>query len=234
MKRGHPDVIQRVETPRGGLPGSTGSLLLRSLYTGIPGRPSGRMQQDDFIADVNYRLDGPIAAHRTPSAVTRVFLPPVDTWEDRTGPQFAFRLALQTTVMREQGTMLFSSRRAEQEVYWVGMFVDFESKTDGREYDYAALRVRADQNGGDFRGRQITTTGWWTLGISVTPDGAVHYYASPGVDDLTADDHLTSQFPYGHRCESFKTFFFNVCNGDNGHNWSTEWIIDDPSVYVLR
>ena len=130
--------------------------------------------------------------------------------------------------------MLFSSRRVEQEVYWVGMFVDFESKTDGREYDYAALRVRADQNGGDFRGRQITTTGWWTLGMSVTPDGAVHYYASPGVDDLTSDDHLTSQFPYGHRCESLKTFFFNVCNGDNGQNWSTEWIIDDPSVYVLR
>ncbi len=37
MKRGQPDLIKRVPTPPGGLPGSQGSLLLRSLSTGIPG-----------------------------------------------------------------------------------------------------------------------------------------------------------------------------------------------------
>ena len=34
MKRGQPDVIKWVPTPKGGLPGSHGSLLLQSLYTG--------------------------------------------------------------------------------------------------------------------------------------------------------------------------------------------------------
>ena len=39
IKRGHPDVVRRVPTPAGGLPGSTGALLLKSKLTG--GRESG-------------------------------------------------------------------------------------------------------------------------------------------------------------------------------------------------
>ena len=234
MKRGQPDVIKRVPTPAGGLPGSTGSLLLQSLQTGIPGRPSFRMQQDDFIADVNYRLGGPISPARSPNVVVRVFLPPVASWEKRTGPQFAFRLALETTVTKRSSGGFFSSNRQEAETYWPGMFIDFESKKDGHDNDYASFRVRANQYGGDFPGPQITTTGWWTLGMSVTPDGMVHYYAKPGVENLTAKDYITSQYPYGYRCERFKTFFFDVCNGDNGKTWSTAWVIDDPTVYVAR
>ena len=48
---------------------------------------------------------------------------------------------------------------------------------------------------------------------------------------LTAADHVTSQSPYGLRCEQFDTVFFNVVSGDNG-NWSTSWIIDDPAIYL--
>jgi hypothetical protein len=29
--------------------------------------------------------------------------------------------------------------------------------------------------------------------MSFTPDGMVHYFASPGVAELTMDDHITSQ-----------------------------------------
>ena len=83
IKRGHPDVVRRVPTPPGGLEGSTGALLLQSLRTGIPGRVTNRMQQDDFVADVNYRLGGLIPASQCPSVVVRVFLPPVDEWEQR-------------------------------------------------------------------------------------------------------------------------------------------------------
>jgi len=114
------------------------------------------------------------------------------------------------------------------------MFIEFESKTDGSEHDYAYWRLRADESGNDFRSKQITTTGWWTIGMSITPDGMAHYYASPGVDDLTAEDHLTSQYPYGYNAEYMKTFFFNVCNGDDGKTWSTPWVIDDPAVYIVR
>jgi hypothetical protein len=232
MKRGHPDVVKRVPTPKKGLPGSTGSLLLRSLYTGIPGRPSYQMQQDDFIADVYYRLGTGIPVSRTPSVVVRVFLPPAKTWENRTGVHFGFRTALLTTVTKP-GTFLTSSRK-ETETYWTGMFIEFESETDGYKDDYAYWRLRADQWGTDFRSEQIATTGWWTIGVSITPDGMAHYYASPGVDDLTPEDRLSSQYPYGYRAESFKTFFFNVCSGDDAKTWSTAWVIDDPKVYVVR
>jgi hypothetical protein len=122
----------------------------------------------------------------------------------------------------------------QPETYWTGMFIEFQSKTDGGPHDYAYFRLRADRHGNDFRAKQITTTGWWTLGCSFTPDGMVHYFARPGVDDLTLDDHIASQYPYGYRAQRFKTFFFNVCNGDDGRTWSTPWIIDDPMVFVAE
>ena len=69
--------------------------------------------------------------------------------------------------------------------------------------------------------------------MSFTPDGQVHYYAHPGVDDLTEADHMYSSFPYGTRCMYFDNFFVNVANWDNGKNWSTPWVIDDPAFYVI-
>jgi hypothetical protein len=237
MKRGTPDHVKRVETPAGGLEGSEGSLLIQSLRTGVPGVSSHKMQQDDFIADVYYRLGGAIPVSQTPSVVTRIFLPPVDQWEDRTGPSFAFRSACLTHAWKEkESTGFFKTTGKEfaKETYWPGFFFEFQSKTDrGREQDTAYLRIRSNNRGGDFKGKQIEVTGWWTLGMSFTPDGQIHYYAKPGIEDLTAEDHITSQYPYGFRCEHFKTFFYNVCNGDDNRTWSTPWIVDDPTVYFI-
>ena len=229
MKRGQPDYIRRVSTPSGGLAGSTGSLALRTLQTGIARRPSHVQQQDDFIASVMNRF-GKIPASRTPNVVTRVWLPPVESWEDRTGCHFAFRLALENRTGRGG---------SEQDGrYWPGMFIDFKSK-DGRratkkEHDYAVIRVRAKSTGREYYGKQISQTGWWTMGMSVTSDGMMHYYAAPGVDDLTEEDFIASHYPYGYRARNFRTFFFNVCNGDDNKTWSTEFIVDDPMVYVVR
>lgn len=232
IKRGYPDVVKRVETPPGGLPGSEGSLLLQSLYTGIPKRPSFTMHQEDFILNVQYRA-GKLSVGQQPSVTTRVYLPPVDQWENRNGPHFAFRVALETTKTTTKQNFIFSSTKQENEIYWPGLFVCFESKDrTNREHDYAYFRVRSNANGGDFKGPQITTTGWWTLGMSITSDGAVHYYARPGVEDLTAEDYITSQYPYGYRCERFRSAFFNVVNGDNGRDWTTPFIIDDTRVFV--
>ena len=235
MKRGQPDVIKRVETPKGGLPGSKGSLLLKSLHTGIPGYPSYQMRQDDFIADVNYRIGGSISVARSPSAVVRVFLPPVATWEKRSGPQFAFRIAVETTVMKSSKKVLLSPARIPR-VKRTGLGCSSSLKARRTAAPTITLTsvCRSDQNGGDFKGKQITTTGWWTMGLSCTPDGMVHYYAKPGIEDLTQKDHITSQYPYGYRAERFNTFFFNVCNGDDGRTWSTDWIVDDCAVYLLR
>jgi len=239
VKRGHPDIVRRVETPAGGLPGSRGAMLLKSKMTGIPGMPSNTMHQDDFVANVQYRLRRTIDVAEVPSVTTRVFLPPVAEWENRSGPHFGFRLALETTAMIEQerGVGAFKIKRKEvgNEIYWPGMFVEFENKEQTRkDNDYAYIRVRATKNGSETRGPQITQTGWWTFGMSVTPDGMVHYYAAPGIDELTAEDYITSQFPYDYRAERFRTFFYNVCSADDGHRWSTAFIVDDPKVYLLR
>lgn len=234
IKRGYPDIVKRVATPPGGLPGSSGALLLQSLNTGIPNRPSFKMQQEDFICNVQYR-HGKIAVHQQPSVTTRVYLPPIEQWEHRNGPHFAFRIALETTKTTTKKRFLFSSTEQENEIYWPGLFVLFESKhVTGKENDYAYFRIRSNKNGGDFKGPPITTTGWWTLGMSITADGAVHYYAKPGVGSLTAEDYLSSQYPYGYRCEKFRSLFYNVINGDNGRDWTTPFIVDDPKVFVMN
>ncbi len=234
IKRGCPDVAQRIATPKNGLPGSEGSLLLRTVHTGIPGRPSYRMQQDDFIANVWQRLGQKIPVGQSPSVVARVFMPPIDTWENRTGPTFGFRASLETHAWKVPEDAKWSSKKQYMlETYWPGMFVELQSETDrGREYDTASWRIRGNSRGGDFRGPQITETGWWTVGMSFTPDGQVHYYIKKGVEDLMAEDYVASQFPYGYRAERFKTFFFNVCNQDDGRTPSTGWIVDDSAVYV--
>lgn len=237
IKRGHPDIVRRVDTPPAGLAGSRGALLMKSKMTGIPGRSSNTMHQDDFVANVQYRLKRTIDIAEAPSVTTRVYLPPVAEWEQRSGPHFGFRLALETTAMieKEVGPFKFKKKEIGNEVYWPGMFVEFESKSQTKkDHDFAYLRIRANRSGGETRGPQITQTGWWTLGMSVTPDGMVHYYASPGVDELTEDDYITSQFPYDYRAERFRTFFYNVCSADDGQRWSTSFIVDDPKVYLLR
>ncbi len=237
VMRGHPDVVKRVVTPSGGLPGSNGAMLLRSLQTGIPGQPSRTMHQDDFVCNIQYRLKRRIDIAEVPSVTTRVFLPPVSQWEKRSGPHFGFRLALETTALveKETGFLGLKHKKMDNEVYWPGLFIEFESKADSSKTDdFAYFRIRSNRKGGDFRGPQITTTGWWTLGMSVTPDGMVHFYASPGVDELTEADYISSQFPYDYRAERFRTFFYNVCSADDGHRWSTAFIIDDPKMYLLR
>jgi len=228
--RGHPDVLKRVTTPEGGLEGSHGALLMRSLYTGVPNRPSGKNQQDDLVVNVRNRIGGLIPVSWSPSFVVRVYLPPFEQWENRTGNTFAVRAG--THGVRDKSRGLFDSDEGLEE-YWPGMWVYFYSETDRKhEKDSAMLRVRAGHNGRDYDALPITETGWWTMGMSFTPDGKVHYYASPGVDPLAPADHIATENPYGFRCHKFETFFFDVLNRDNGRDWSTPWIIDDPTLYT--
>ena len=182
IKRGHPDIVKRVETPPDGLPGSTGSLLMQSLYTGIPNRPSYTMHQEDFICNLQYRLGGAIPVGRSPSVTTRVFLPPIEEWEKRSGAHFAFRVAVEAEAPKKAFFDFSPEKEGDDGVYWPGLFIVLESKKQTKqEHDTTYLRVRANRGGGDFKGLPITTTGWWTMGISVTPDGMIHYYAKPGL-----------------------------------------------------
>ena len=234
-KRGTPDVVKRIELPAPGLEGSTHGLLIASLHAGIPGRTTYQMQQDDLIYNMQKVTGrGGISVADSPSVVTRVYMPPFEQWEKRNGPTFGFRSGCYThaTITGEDHP---DKGRFGLEEYWPGMFVCFEPANPKRKTeDSAYLRIRGGRNGGEIRGPKIDQTGWWTLGLSFSPDGMVHYFASPGVDELTMDDHITSQFPYGYRTETLKTFFYNVCTQDDGKTWSTPWVIDDPKVYFNK
>ena len=234
-KRGYPDIAKRVAAPEGGLPGSTAALLLQSRLTGVPGRISNEVQQDDFIANVQYRMGGPLSVSQSPSFTTRVYMPPLEEWENRVGPHFAFRSAIETT-QPKKSKFLFAPGGEENEIYWPGLFVLMEYRRDaqGQSQRHAYFRVRANESGGDVRGPDIPVTGWWTLGLSYTPDGRVHYFAKPGVEELTLDDYVASSYPYGYRCERVRTFFYNTINREDGRTWSTPFLVDDPKAYVLH
>lgn len=232
-KRGHPDYIKRVKTPAGGLPGSKGALLLQSRDTGIPGRPSGRMQQDDFLAE-SYET----SSANNPNYVVRVYLPPYDQWENRTGSSFGFRIGCRAPKVDKFGREkrgLFGidwESFGNEEAYWPGMFIQFLSKDDPRhDKDKIQLVCRAGRTGREFPGMAMSP-GWWTLGLSVSGDGAVHYYARKGVDRLTPNDRIGSSYPYHFQCERVVTMFFNICSADDGRTWSTPWVVDDPEMYL--
>ena len=233
-KRGTPDVVKRVELPAPGLEGSAHGLMFATLNAGIPKRVTGQMQQDDLVFNLMRATGRGLSVANSPSVVVRVYLPPFEQWENRSGPTFGFRAGCYTHAIITTDDHPDEGEWGLEE-YWPGMFICFESSHEKRfKQDGAYLRIRGGRNGGEIMGPRITELGWWTLGLSFSPDGMVHYFASPGVDDLTMDDHITSQFPYGYRTELLKTYFFNVCTRDDGRTWSTPWVIDDPKVYVVK
>jgi len=233
-KRGTPDVVKRVELPAPGLEGSGHGLQIATLHGGVPGRVSYEMQQDDLIYNLGKFASRGMSVGDSPSFVVRVYLPPFEQWENRNGPSFGFRTGCFTHAVITGDDHPDEGLYGVEE-YWPGMFICFESSHDGKaKEDKAYLRVRSGRNGGEIRGPTIEQLGWWTLGISFSPDGVIHYFASPGVDELTAEDHITSQYPYAYRTEWVRTFFFNVCSHDDGKTWSTPWVIDDPKVYFVK
>jgi hypothetical protein len=235
-ERGQPDHIVRTPTPAGGIDGSDHALLMRTLRSGVPGTISNDVQQDDLIANCTSRLRGGIPVSERPSCTVRVFLPPADQWENRSGPHFGFRASASTLTVGKSAGLFGMSRENEVEPYWPGMWIHFRSAgSRGAKEDSAYTAVRSNRMGHDFPARDIAADefGWWTFGMSFTPDGMVHYYASPGVDELTAADYLTSQYPYGFQARQFRTYFFDVCNRNDGRTWSTPFVIDDPKLYVV-
>jgi hypothetical protein len=221
--RGQPDVVKRVKTPPGGLSESEGALLVRTKLSGIPGELSGKQMQDDLLMGVGTRLGRHVPVSWRPSCTVRVWLPPFHMWENRTGASFGVRADLRGR-----------NKEGQVEPYWPGFFILFRSETSKQfDRDYAQISFRAQPSGKDLPGPEIYEPGWWTFGLSFTPDGQVHYYAHAGVEDLTADDHLYSSFAYGWQALAFDNFFVNVANWDNGETWSTPWVIDDPAFYVV-
>lgn len=232
-ERGQPDHLQVIKLPEPGLEGSEHGLLMRTLNSYVPGRNIREVHQDDLIANCVSRLSGGIPVAERPSVVTRVYLPPAEQWEQRSGPHFGYRASASTMTTGKTKGLFSLSRESEVEPYWPGMWIHFRpAGTRDSKEPSAYITVRSNRLGHDFPAKDINEFGWWTLGMSFSPDGMVHYYASQGVDDLTEADYLTSQFPYGYQAKQFRTYFFDVCNRSDGKTWSTPFVIDDPKLYV--
>ncbi|MFO7902630.1 MAG: hypothetical protein R6U98_08220, partial [Pirellulaceae bacterium] len=165
-KRGYPDVLKVIPTPKGGLPESEQSLLMRTLHSGVPGRASGQLEQDDLIVDCSSRLGTAIRPSELPNCIVRVYLPPARQWEDRSGPHFGIRMGL-STKKREEKQGLFGLRGGQltREPYWPGFWIHFRSETSrDADADSAFLKVRADRRGRDFYVMELEKFGWWTFG----------------------------------------------------------------------
>lgn len=235
--RGTPDFLKRVTPPAGGIPGSTGAMAIQTLNSGIPERHSYKFQQDDLISNLATTV-GNLPVSRTPSVVTHVYLPDFDEWEERNGSHFGFRIDCHTMIDKKSAGRMF--RRMgygkEMEPYWPGMFIQFNRKEDLRtDKDTAVILIRSGSRGEDLPGPMIKHGNcWWTLGMTVTPDGSVHYYGHEGVGKLTQRDHIYSGKPYGYTAMSMATFFFNIVNQDDGRTWSTRFIVDDTEAYTLQ
>ena len=232
-KRGHPDYIRRVETPDGGIPGSKGALLMMTLQSNIPFRASNELGQDDFIC----RVPGNYSVNQYPSAVTRVYLPPFEKWEQYKGAAtFGFRTTCIGSRSKKKGAGLFSYTSKETEENWPGIFLEFQPAMPGSDKEPAAQWIIRGAPYGDVRGPKVSVDqlGWWTIGMSFTPDGRCHYFISEGPEGLTSKSLVASYLPYNYKIETVSGMFFNVFNFDNGKSWSTPWVIDDPAFYVGR
>ncbi len=227
--RGQPDVVKRIETPPGGIEGSKGSMLLRTLYPGVPGKPSGQVHQDDFLHNTSSKIAGsqmPISW--TPNVITRVYMPDFRQWERRQGNSFGFRAGLRATHKHEKEGVV------QYEEYWPGFFVYFQPGDGRTRADSAFVMMRSDERGRDLRGPAVKESTWYTFGLSFTPEGYVHYFLREGVDALEREDYIASYRPYGYRPRVFETFFYNTVTRDDGRTWSTPWVIDDTWLYVAN
>ncbi|MBX7167486.1 MAG: hypothetical protein K1X74_14245 [Pirellulales bacterium] len=231
--RGHPDLIRRVTTPEGGLEGSTGALEIATLHAGVPGRVSNEAEQDDLFLNIGRSLGQSLYPSMSPSMVVRVFVPPVDEWQQRDGSHFAFRAsAMGTRTKQVESRWGRSKTERKTEGYWPGLFFQlYEGHHRQDQEDHPYLLIRAGERGEDYYKLPIKQTGWWTLGMSFSPDGRVHYFAHPGTADLTSADHLASHFPYGFHCERIDELFFDIWNDSRSGQWSPKWIVDDVAVY---
>lgn len=221
-KRGTPDVVKRVPTPKDGIEGSKGSLMMQTLYSGVPGKLSGADQQDDLLQDVKGRFGSEIPCSWSPSVTVRVWVPPADRWEMRYDYSFGFRAGL-----------MGRTPKGKDDEFWPGIFLEqqYDLKS-GEKHCFVRSRIRGDEWGRDLPGPTYECETWITMGMSFTPDGRCHFFSKAGIEDLTAADHLGSWLSYNWRAHTFMAYFFNVMNRDDGRSLSTPWIIDDPALYV--
>ena len=64
-----------------------------------------------------------------------------------------------------------------------------------------------------------------------TAEGLSAWFGNQAQIDLRPGGSAGMKWDNGHTAEMLNTFFFNIVSPDDGRSWSTEWIVDDPTLY---
>ena len=134
-------------------------MLVQTLHSGIPGTLTNEPQQDDLLHN-NQATAGVLPVSWSPNVICRVYVPPTRHWEQRNGATFGYRTGL-----------------VANEEYWPGIFLHLERvQKDGKLKQQVRAWIRADNGGRDMPSLTFEPETWITMGISHTPDGAVHFF----------------------------------------------------------
>ncbi|MEQ1862256.1 MAG: hypothetical protein ABMA13_20250 [Chthoniobacteraceae bacterium] len=192
--RGAPEVIQLVTPPDGATAESASALRLRSIDVSDDGNPG----MEDLVSDF---YDSTVLGRfldfaEQPSFVTFAWFPPVADWPLAQNV-FGFRLAAWDDTLVSGGN--------PHGEYYPSIWAYRDS--DGLGYLNARV---GDGVVYDVIIAQITSTGWFTLGLSWNAQGQIEYYAAPGRRALGADDLLYTDTVSARRLDTVPYHFFSL------------------------
>jgi len=179
--RGIPELLKRVTTPTGGKDGSKYALEICTNETEIY-KDKNLTQEDLLTAEYEQILKRKLTRADQPVFIVRVWLPPFDQWGDQRSFGFRHESFLENGVKDQHYSTIWL-------VYDRSMkpkpFFKYRIGTNELFYEV-------------YDPRLIEQDGWWTIAIAFDKNGFCHYYAHPGVGDLTEKDEMfdaTQLFP---------------------------------------
>jgi len=218
--RGAPEIVQLVAPPDGATAESASALRLRSIDNGDDPNPG----MEDFVANFyDATLFGRfLEFSEEPSFVTYAYFPPVSQWPQTAEGSncFGFRVAAWDDT-------LVSPSNPHGEYYpsiWA-----FRG-SDGKGYLNARV---GDGFIPDVLIAEITSTGWFTLGISWDAEGRIEYYAAAGRRELTAGDLIYTDIYSARRLDVVPYHFFSLRFPATG-NTSPDFLVDRCRVFTRR
>jgi hypothetical protein len=218
--RGAPEILQLVTPPDGTTSETTTALRIRSVDVNDDGYPGMEDLVTNFYDTTNFGRWLEFAEE--PSFVTYAWFPPVSQWPLTAEPThcFGFRVAAR------DHTLISTSNPLGEYYPSIWTYRD----TDGLGYFLARV---GDGYVYDVPIAQVTTTGWFTLGLSWNADGRIEYYAAAGRRALTASDLIYTDTVSDRKLETIPYHFYSIRFPATGAA-SPDFLVDRCRVYTRR
>jgi hypothetical protein len=218
--RGAPETLQLIAPPDGGTTESASVLRLRSVDVNDDPYPG----MEDLVSNFydSTLLGRFLEFSEEPSFVTFAYFPPVSQWPLTVDGAhcFGFRVAAWDHT-------LVSTSNPHGEYYpsiWA------YRASDGQGYLLARV---GDGYIGDVPIAQITTTGWFTLGLSWNAQGQIEYYAAAGRRALGTGDLIYTDTLSNRRLDQVTYHFFSLRFPATG-SLSPDFLVDRCRAFTRR